>query len=165
MFLPHIPLLLLIKFNIYEDKADVLFIFALWDSPQVPSGCHDLDIQSKNTHTSAHTHKKKTATVLVPAGEHCNEIQRDEILHNLYQGWPYHSEVLHYSSYSSGGGLWDIFVWDMTHLIHHYRMKNQRPWFVQKNCQILLYTSSFIPGSSASHPIDCRRCFDVADKW
>lgn len=35
LFLPHIPLLLLIKFDLYEDIADVLFISALWDNPQV----------------------------------------------------------------------------------------------------------------------------------
>lgn len=49
LFLPHIPLLLLIKFDLYEDIADVLFISALWDTPQVLSGCRDLYVPNKKT--------------------------------------------------------------------------------------------------------------------
>lgn len=48
LFLPHIPLLLLIKFDLYEDIADVLFISALRNNSQVPSGCHDLYVLNKN---------------------------------------------------------------------------------------------------------------------
>lgn len=48
LFLPHFPLLLLIKFDLNEDIADVLFIPALWDNPQVPSGCHDLYVLNKS---------------------------------------------------------------------------------------------------------------------
>jgi len=48
LFLPHIPLLLLIKFDLDGDIADVLFIFPPWENPQVPSGCHDLYVLKKN---------------------------------------------------------------------------------------------------------------------
>lgn len=52
LFLPHIPLLFPIKFDLCEDIADVLFIYALWDNPQVPSGCHDLYVLNKNNKKS-----------------------------------------------------------------------------------------------------------------
>ena len=77
LFLPHIPLLLLIKFDLYEDIADVLFISALWDNPQVPSGRHDLYVLNRNWKEKKR--KEKTATVLAPAGVYFNEIQWDEI--------------------------------------------------------------------------------------
>lgn len=71
---PRIPLLLLIKFDLCEDRADVLFISALWNL-QVPSGCHDLYV----LHRKKNKKQKETAPVLAPAGVYLNEIQWDEI--------------------------------------------------------------------------------------